>query len=359
MIQHLNRALKPWDVEIDPLDNYDEYYRKLKNCEMCLVLYWTKFEDQTKDEDAAYSELCAGRNSQKIYVYFKDTKDITPELKNFKESFSTKYGHFFCRFENVDTMILNFLPQVDDCQNKPLEVRLKVRDLRVKTGGEAFHQLFPVFVSIYDEKLSNDRDRAIHDPEYFDFVADTLNNLGCLHYQTQCFDKAEQEFGEALEIRRRLAESDPDIFDRDVAETLNKLAALHSNTRRFEKAEQEYKEAREKRRRLHAKNPDAFDSDVADTLNNLAILHSCTQRFDKAEQEFGEALKIYRCLAEKNPDASDVDVADTLNNLAILHSYTQRFDKAEQEYNETRKHVVVLQRQALKLSTVQTMRRTI
>lgn len=48
MIQQLNRVLKPWDVEIDPLDNYDEYYRKLKNCEMCLVLYWTKFEDQTK-----------------------------------------------------------------------------------------------------------------------------------------------------------------------------------------------------------------------------------------------------------------------------------------------------------------------
>lgn len=268
---------------------------------MCLVLYWTKFEDQTKNEDAAYLELCAGRNSQKIYVYFKDTKDITSELKNFKESFSTKYGHFFCRFENVDTMRLNFLPQVDDYQNKPLEVRLKVRDLRVKTGGEAFHQLFPVVVSIYDEKLSNDRDRAIHDPEYFEFVASTLNILGCLHYQTRCFDKAEQEFGEALEIYRRSAEGILDASDSDVADTLNNLGCLHYQTQYFDKAEQEFGEALEIRRRLAESDPDIFDRDVAETLNRLAALHSNTRRFEKVEQEYKEALEIRRLLVAKIP----------------------------------------------------------
>lgn len=142
MIQQLNRILKPRGVEIDPLDNHEEYHRELKNCEMCLVLYWTKFEDQTKGElDTAYSELCAKRNPQKLYVYFKDADDITPELKTFKESFATAYGHFFCRFENVDTMKLNFLLQFEDYQNKASEALLKVRDSRVEIDGQPFVEL--------------------------------------------------------------------------------------------------------------------------------------------------------------------------------------------------------------------------
>ena len=154
MIQQLNRILKPRGVEIDPvkweyldasmgsLHKQEEYNRELKTCEMCLVLYWTRFGDYTKSElDTAYSELCAGRNPQKLYVYFKDADDITPELKAFKESFATAYGHFFCRFENVDTMKLNFLLQFEDYQNKTSEALLKVRDSRVEVDGLPFVEL--------------------------------------------------------------------------------------------------------------------------------------------------------------------------------------------------------------------------
>ena len=106
------------------------------------VLYWTRLEDYTKNVlDTAYSELRANRNPQKLYVYFKDTEDITPELKVFKESFPTAYGHFFCRFENVDTMKLNFLLQFEDYQNKTSEGRLKVRDSRVEVDGQPFVEL--------------------------------------------------------------------------------------------------------------------------------------------------------------------------------------------------------------------------
>ena len=142
MIQQLNRILKPRGVEIDPLDNHEEYHRELQNCEICLVLYWTRLEDYTKNElDTAYSELRANRNPQKLYVYFKDTEEITPELKAFKESFATAYGHFFCRFENVDTMKLNFLLQFEDYQNKTSEGWLKVRDSRVEIDEQPFVEL--------------------------------------------------------------------------------------------------------------------------------------------------------------------------------------------------------------------------
>ena len=519
MIQQLNRILKPRGVEIDPLDNHEEYHRELKNCEMCLALYWTKFDGQTKEElDTAYSELCAGRNPQKLYVYFKDANDITPELKAFKESFSTKYGHFFCRFENVDTMKLNFLLQFEDYQNKSSEALLKVRDSRVEIDGQPFVELknvpfagnnpeylqllkqieatqtrvlkypddrefrqelhdlqerckamesslldtaklitrlsssttsarlaeamrlfeagdnkganailnldeishdaeanaaridaareieaksvkalesnieeyrlkiktlqntmetgwvneviaiydkavsvarnriapekfaeqlreyadflqenkqYHLVGTLYDEALSKYQELAEMNPEAFDSaVSITLNNLANLHYQTQRFDKAEQEYGEALEIHRRLAEKCPEAFDSYVAMTLDNLANLHSDTQRFDKAEQEYGEALEIRRRLAEKCPEAFDSYVAQTLNNLAILHYQTQRFDKAEQEYGEALEIHRRLAAKSPGAYERAVARTLVNYAIMHTDIQRNELAIKELKE-------------------------
>lgn len=154
MIQQLNRILKCRGVEIDPvkweyldasmgpLHKQEEYNRELKTCEMCLVLYWTRFGDYTKSElDTAYSELCAGRNPKKLYVYFKDAAEVSPELQAFKENFVTAYGHFFCRFENVDTMKLNFLLQFEAYQNTTSETMLKVRNSRVEVDGKPFVEL--------------------------------------------------------------------------------------------------------------------------------------------------------------------------------------------------------------------------
>ena len=136
MIQQLNRILRPRGVEIEPikweyldasmgtLHKQEEYNQELKTCELCLVLYWTRFGDYTKSElDTAYLELCAGHNPKRLYIDFKETEEITPELKAFKESFVTEYGHFYCRFENVDTMKLNFLLQFEAYPNKSSEAK--------------------------------------------------------------------------------------------------------------------------------------------------------------------------------------------------------------------------------------------
>lgn len=579
MILHLNRILKPRGVEIEPvkweyldasmgpLHKQEEYNKELKTCEMCLVLYWTKFGEYTKSEfDTAYSELCAGRNPKKLYVYFKNAEDITPELKTFKESFATSYGHFFCRFENVDTMRLNFLLQFEDYQNKASEKMLEVRDSRVEIDGKPFVELknipfagknpeylqlvkqiestqarvlkypddadfrqelhdlqerrkamesslldtaklitrlssntsssrfleairlfeagdnkganailnldeisneakanaarvdaareieaesikalesnideyrlkiktlqnamemgwvtevidvydkavnvarnriaaekfakllfdYAVFLysnkqyhligTLYDESLSIYRKLAEKNPETYDCcVALTLNNLAGLHYKTQRLDLAEKEYTEALDIRRRLAEKNSvaykssidflsDLIFNDlwgysppkeektyeeyesyVADTLNNLAGLHSDTQRLDFAEKEYTEALDIRRRLAEKKTESesflnilwnfleektyesYNGDVANTLNNLACLHYRTQRLDLAEKEYTEALDIFRYLAKKNPKVYDGDVASTLNNLAVLHYDTQRLDLAEKEHTE-------------------------
>ena len=85
----------------------------------------------------AYEELKAGRNPRKLYVFFKEPGDITPELQSFKESFATEFGHFYCKFENVDSMRLHFLLQLEAYQNSEMKDLLKVEDSKVKVDGQA------------------------------------------------------------------------------------------------------------------------------------------------------------------------------------------------------------------------------
>jgi tetratricopeptide (TPR) repeat protein len=52
-----------------------------------------------------------------------------------------------------------------------------------------------------------------------------------------------------------LATANPDAYISDVAQTLNNLALLHNNTNRYEQAEQDFQEALEIRRKLATVNP--------------------------------------------------------------------------------------------------------
>lgn len=130
MIQQLNKALKPRGIEIEPvkweyLDSsmneerkQAEYNNALKECELCLVMYWTRFGEYTEEElTTAWESLKAGNNPKKLYVYFKEPCNASQELKDFKDRFVTRYGHFYCKFENVDTLRLNFLLQFEQYQN--------------------------------------------------------------------------------------------------------------------------------------------------------------------------------------------------------------------------------------------------
>jgi len=161
-----------------------------------------------------------------------------------------------------------------------------------------------------------------------------LNNLALLHLITNQLEQAAVECGEALSIRRKLAEENPRADLPDVAMTLNNLAALHADTNQLEQAEEEYGEALSIRRKLAEENPRAYLPDVATTLNNLAVLHSSTNQLESAAAEYGEALSIYRKLVEENPRAYLPDVATVLNNLAALHVETNQLEQAEEELRE-------------------------
>ena len=143
LITNLNEVLEPRGIELERVKwnpetdgSIDEFKASLTDCEMCLTLYWKSLVANSDVElDTAYQELKDGHNPRKLYVFFKEpSEDIADALRDFKASFENKYGHFFCRFENVDTMNLHFILQFEAYSNQMNSDLVKVTDGKVLVG---------------------------------------------------------------------------------------------------------------------------------------------------------------------------------------------------------------------------------
>src|SRR3989304_1190654 len=102
----------------------------------------------------------------------------------------------------------------------------------------------------------------------------------------------------------------------------------------FDDALKSYKEALEIGKKLAQSNPQTYLPDVAATLNNLGLLQSDKNEFDDALKSYKEALEIGRKLAQSNPQTYLPDVAMTLNNLGLLQSDKNEFDDALKSYKD-------------------------
>jgi len=167
---HLNRIyrprgiyleLVPWeylDSSMGPLHKQQEYNKELDTCELCLVLFWTKFGDYTCEEFIhAYNRLKQGLNPRKLYVFFKEPGEVSPDLQRFKDKFDKDYGHFYSRFDNLGTLKFEFLIQLEAYQNTGL---FKVEDSIVKFGDiEVTHTKNLPFIS-NDNQFNEFRSRS-------------------------------------------------------------------------------------------------------------------------------------------------------------------------------------------------------
>lgn len=119
LMAHLNEVLENRGIRFRRVKwtpgRTDEFRNELQNCGMCLNLYWTKLPQQADEEmKTAYNLLTNGKNPRHLYIFFKEPSDeISSALAGFKANFETIYGHFFCKFENVDTMNLHFILQFE------------------------------------------------------------------------------------------------------------------------------------------------------------------------------------------------------------------------------------------------------
>ena len=393
MIQQLNRILRPRGVEIEPVKweyldasmgpahKQEEYNNELKQCELCLVLYWTKFGEYTRNElETAYKELKAGRNPRKLYVYFKNAEEMSPDLKEFKESFATEYGHFFCRFENVDTMRLNFLLQFEDYQNKRGESLVQIRDSKVEVAGQTFADLQQVPFCRNNPEYKNLLESIEMAEEMVRMHPDDMKFRQKLHDLKEKRDQMEQGLLDTAKLitqfstkasSARLSEAirlfelgdnrganavlNMTDIERDAKANRSRIdAARELEASAREALETNIEEYRLKIKSLsvslekgwvdevidvYAKATNQArgyisDEKFAELLLNYADFLYDNNQFHLIGPLYEESLKIYRQLAEQKPNIFLSDVVRILCCKGSLHRSLRFYDEAEEEFEE-------------------------
>jgi tetratricopeptide (TPR) repeat protein len=133
---------------------------------------------------------------------------------------------------------------------------------------------------------------------------------------------------EAVEIYRVLADADPDPFLADLATTLNNQSYVLGQLRRLEDALAAIEEAVELYRVLADARPDAYLPDLATSLNIYAVQLESLGRYEDALPVIEDAVQIYQGLADARPDAFLADLAESLNNQSGCLSELRCRDEA-------------------------------
>ena len=328
-------------------------------------------------------------------MFFKEpTEELSDALKNFKTSFVTNYGHFSCKFENVDTMNLHFILQFDAYQNNLHNNLVKVSDGKVLVCDKEmvslenvpFAALNKVYQRLLKELSELDKEIAKVSVQYATNTKDKdlfkqLTSLSSKRekigeefekYQTHLYDialsfaklsgerysermrKAREKFemGNTIEAdqilnleemkreaKRELKQYEENRHNLElkIEEFRLKADTVMANTllsmpERFAEACEVYQEAIDIAREIH------YDEEkLSKILFDYAYLLQSFNKIYEAIKHYQEALEIYKRFASANPEAYLPDVADSLNNLAMLQSDLGRYNEAEEGYLEALK----------------------
>jgi|GEM_PF-1766048 len=147
------------DSSMGPLHKQEEYNRKIKDCDICVVMFWQRFGSYTETElNVANIELLAGRKPTKIFVFFKEPGDYCNDLQEFKLSFETKYGHFYNIFDCPDKLQLDFVLQLERYLHSNL---IKVENSQVKMDEVVVAHLDNIGFAAGNDKYKSLRERLI------------------------------------------------------------------------------------------------------------------------------------------------------------------------------------------------------
>ena len=112
-----------WEDFLDAVSQtrlQDEYNKAIRDCELFVMLFWTKVGQYTEEEfETAFGQFKA-TNKPFIFTYFKDA-EISVASANKKDlmslwAFQEKLralGHFYTIYKNVDELKLKFNQQLD------------------------------------------------------------------------------------------------------------------------------------------------------------------------------------------------------------------------------------------------------
>ena len=100
-------------------EDYNDY---LRQCDMCIVLYWTKFGMYTEIElETAYKLFTSDGNLKKMAVMFKDGGNVTPRFHDFRQKYEVEHPELCHTFMDESHLRVLFTQQVIHCIQLKIE----------------------------------------------------------------------------------------------------------------------------------------------------------------------------------------------------------------------------------------------
>lgn len=130
-LQSIELEAEQWEFKDKAIQGYriqDMYNNVLSDCEICVVLFWTRCGKYSQEElSYAYDRFKEGLNPRKIYVFFKNdsSKQCSEELISYKREFPQKFcENFPIEYSTVDELrYLLFLEIAKYFGNESVQIR--------------------------------------------------------------------------------------------------------------------------------------------------------------------------------------------------------------------------------------------
>ena len=182
-----------YDAAYNNRRKQDEYNEQIKASDMFLALFHTKAGKFTLEEFDIATEEFRKHASPKVYTYCKDLKygeQESPELVDFKRKLFEELGHYWCHYDNRDSMQLHFLMQLQLIESDVTDNRLKIENglimfedmkiadmnnLRFASGNDNYQRMRTELMN-FPPKIREARKRVERYPED-DSFADELQRL--------------------------------------------------------------------------------------------------------------------------------------------------------------------------------------
>ena len=126
-----------YDSAFNDQRKQDEYNERVRESDVFLALFHKKAGAFTVEEFDVATETFREKASPKVYTFLKDLKpgeEASPELEEFKRRLFEEMGHYWCRYDNRDSLQFQFVMQLQLVENNMGE-SLTVDDGVVRIDG--------------------------------------------------------------------------------------------------------------------------------------------------------------------------------------------------------------------------------
>lgn len=335
-----------YDAAYNNRRKQEEYNDQVRDSDVFLALFYKKAGQYTIEEFDIATETFKGKGSPKVYTYMRSLQpgeQVSPELAEFKKRLLEELGHYWCSYDNRDSLQLQFVMQLQLVESN-LSDSVNINDGKVNVEGvcvasmdnlrfaaenEEYSKMSAELVSLPKEvekarsrmnKYPDDEDLS----EEYQTKLDRLNNLqkDFEDYQKKLFETAKRisrlQGGRVTDRMRRAI----DAFNRGKIHESNII--LNEAEADAQRNLDEYKRSKE----LADQKRQAVICSIEELLLKTSTMMADTkvpikERIDLTDSLYSQAVKLAQEI-----EYDEEDYAQILFSYGRFLSDYARFEKA-------------------------------